>query len=587
MLVVNKLVTRPFTGQKPGTSGLRKKVKVFQQENYLANFVQSTFNAIKNHGGIPDTIVLGGDGRYFLPEAIQVIIKIAAANGVLNVWVGKDGLLSTPAVSNIIRNRKCGQVSAKGAFILTASHNPGGPEEDFGIKYNTENGGPAAEKLTSAIYEETLKINHFLMCTNLDAVDVTNKGDYMFETFKVSVIDSTDDYVHGMTKIFDFQSIQNLLDRHDFKIQLDALNGIGGPYIKAIFGSCLGVPESALRGATPLPDFGGHHPDPNLIYAKDLVAAVGLDSEGAPDANVTGEVPDFAAVFDGDADRSMILGGRFFVTPSDSVAILAAYANVVPFFSQRGGLKAVARSMPTSGALDRVAEAKRLKLFEVPTGWKFFGNLMDSHEVFGGEDYNPLICGEESFGTGSNHIREKDGVWAALFWLSILASRNADPSKPLVGVREIVEEHWMQYGRNYYCRYDYENVAEESAKAVMETVWKQQPSNIPPLQGKRCVKVDDFDYHDPVDGSVSKNQGIRVLFEDGSRFVFRLSGTGSTGATIRLYIEQYMEPKAVAQHIRDGTLPTVRSALRELINIALNLSQISKLTGRDAPSVIT
>ncbi|KAF5217266.1 phosphoglucomutase [Trypanosoma cruzi] len=587
MLAVKKVPTRPFIDQKPGTSGLRKKVRVFQQENYLANFVQSTFNAIGKQGMIPDTIVLGGDGRYFLSEAIQIIIKLAAANGVSNVWVGKDGLLSTPAVSNIIRQRRDGDVTAKGAFILTASHNPGGPEEDFGIKYNTENGGPAAEKITSAIYEETLKIDHFLTCPNIGTVDVSEMGDHVFERFRVSVIHSTEDYVQSMKKIFDFQSIRNLLNRTDFTIRLDGLSGIGGPYMKDIFVSSLGVPESALCGATPLPDFGKQHPDPNLTYAKDLVRSMGLDSTGRPVADFVGEVPKFAAAFDGDADRNMILGERFFVTPSDSLAILSANANVVPFFAQQGGIKAVARSMPTSGAVDRVAEMHHLKIFEVPTGWKFFGNLMDSRELFGGEDYNPLICGEESFGTGSNHIREKDGVWAALFWLSVIASKNVDPLKPLVGVKDIVEDHWTRYGRNYYCRYDYENVAEDSAKAVMETVQRQRPQDIPSLQGKRCVKVDNFEYHDPVDGLVSKNQGIRVIFEDGSRFVIRLSGTGSSGATIRLYLEHYMEPNAVARHIRDGTLPTPQSALANLIAVALNVSRISGLTGRDAPTVIT
>ncbi|RNF17627.1 putative phosphoglucomutase [Trypanosoma conorhini] len=587
MLAVTRLPTKPFLDQKPGTSGLRKKVKVFQQENYLSNFVQSTFNAIKKQGTTPDTLVLGGDGRYFLAEAIQTIIKLAAANGVSNIWVGKDGLLSTPAVSNIIRQRRDGNIRAKGAFILTASHNPGGPEEDFGIKYNTENGGPAADKLTSAIYEETLKVDHVLICPHLGPVNVSEMGDHVFDTLKVSVISSTEDYVQYMQKIFDFQSIRKLLHRPDFKIRLDALNGIGGPYLREIFVSSLGLPEGVLHGATPLPDFGKHHPDPNLTYAKELVEAVGVDSTGTPLAGVVGEVPNFAAAFDGDADRNMILGDRFFVTPSDSLAILAANANVVPFFAQQGGVKAVARSMPTSGAVDRVAEAQHFKLFEVPTGWKFFGNLMDSQELFGGENYNPLICGEESFGTGSNHMREKDGVWAALFWLSVIASKNVDQAKPLVGVKEIAEAHWTEYGRNYYCRYDYEGVTEESARAVMETVQRQHPEDIPALQGKRCVKIDNFEYHDPVDGLVSKNQGIRVLFECGSRFVLRLSGTGSSGATIRLYLEQYMEPQAVVRHIRDGTLPTARSALAELIALALKVAQISSLTGRDAPTVIT
>ncbi|ORC89428.1 phosphoglucomutase [Trypanosoma theileri] len=587
MLTVTRVPTRPYTDQKTGTSGLRKKVKVFKQENYLANFVQSTFNALKKNGGIPDTLVVGGDGRYFISEAIDVIIKIAAANGVSNLWVGKNGLLSTPAVSNIIRYRREGTIKAKGAFILTASHNPGGPEEDFGIKYNTENGGPAPEKITSAIYEETLNIDHFLTCPNLKAVDLTKKENHVFETFKVSVINTTEDYVESMKNIFDFDYIKRLLQRPDFQIRIDGLNGVSGPYAKDIFCSCLGVPESCLTGVEVLPDFGGHHPDPNLTYAKKLVEAMGLNSDGTPNTNIVGKLPDFAAAFDGDADRNMILGERFFVTPSDSVAILAANADVVPFFTQRGGVRSVARSMPTSGALDRVAKARNLNLFEVPTGWKYFGNLMDSRDVYGGEDYNPLICGEESFGTGSNHIREKDGVWAALFWLSIIANRNTDVSKPLVTVREIVEQHWMRYGRNYYCRYDYENVLQESANNMMKAMENLQPSDIPPLRGKKCLSIDNFEYHDPVDGSVSKNQGIRVVFEDGSRFVLRLSGTGSSGATIRLYLEQYMEPHDVAQHLKEGTLPSVAAALDALIAIALNSSQISKFTGREAPTVIT
>ncbi|KAH9597561.1 Alpha-D-phosphohexomutase [Trypanosoma melophagium] len=587
MLTVTRVPTRPYLDQKPGTSGLRKKVKVFKQENYLANFVQSTFNALKKNGGIPDTLVLGGDGRYFLSEAIEIIIKMAAANGVSNLWIGKDGLLSTPAVSNIIRYRREGSIKPKGAFILTASHNPGGPEEDFGIKYNTENGGPAPEKITSAIYEETLNIDHVLTCPNIKEVDLTKIKKHNIETFNVSIIDTTEDYVEGMKTIFDFDDIKRLLQRPDFQIKIDGLHGISGPYVKDIFCSSLGVPESCLSGVEVLPDFGGHHPDPNLTYAKELVEAMGLNSDGTPNTKTVGKVPDFAAAFDGDADRNMILGERLFVTPSDSVAILAANADVVPFFVQRGGVRSVARSMPTSGALDRVAKARNLKFFEVPTGWKYFGNLMDSRDVFGGEDYNPLICGEESFGTGSNHIREKDGVWAALFWLSIIANKNTDPSKPLVGVKEIVEEHWMRYGRNYYSRYDYENVLEESANAMMKAMEKLQPNDIPPLRGKKCLRIDNFEYQDPVDGSVSRNQGIRVVFEDGSRFVLRLSGTGSSGATIRLYLEQYMEPSDVAQHLKGGTLPSVSTALDALIDIALNTSQISKFTGREAPTVIT
>ena len=591
--------TSAYKDQKPGTSGLRKKVAIFQQPNYIANFVQSTFNALDHHGSVPQVLVVGGDGRYYVPEAVQVILKVAAANGVRHVWVGQHGLLSTPAVSTIIRRRrdKDGR-RATGAFILTASHNPGGPKADFGIKYNSENGGPAPEKLTSAIFDETVKITQVKIDASVPDVDLRMVGSQTFQPsgMTVEIIDGLDDYVHYMQEVFDFAAIKQLLQRPDFTMHVDSLHGVSGPYVRRIYHDCLGVPESSLRHMDVLPDFGGRHPDPNLTYASDLVHIMGLLPDGTinPAMERFETIPSFGVAFDGDADRNMILGARFFVNPSDSLAVLAANANCVPFFHQGGhhGLKAVARSMPTSGAVDRVAAAKGLTLFEVPTGWKFFGNLMDSKDVYGGTDYNPLLCGEESFGTGSNHIREKDGVWASLFWLSVLAQRNSqnnnsDAGAPLMGVQQVVEEHWATYGRNYYSRYDYEEVETDAAHAVMEKVEKTAPGEVPALNGSACKLIDNFSYTDPIDGSVSTKQGVRVLFEDGSRFVLRLSGTGSSGATVRLYLEQYMDAETVKAHVAAHTLPPAGVALKALIQIALEVSQMERLTGRKAPTVIT
>ncbi|CAM38850.1 putative phosphoglucomutase [Leishmania braziliensis MHOM/BR/75/M2904] len=585
--------TTAYKDQKPGTSGLRKKVTVFQQPNYTANFVQSTFNALQRHGAVPDVLVVGGDGRYYTTEAVQVILKVSAANGVRRVWVGQHGLLSTPAVSTMVR-RRCDADGHKatGAFILTASHNPGGPDADFGIKYNSENGGPAPEKLTSQIYEETLNITQIKMATALPEVDISAVGVYSFDAynFQVEVVDSLTDYVAYMQEVFDFESIKTLMQRLDFKVHVDSLHGVSGPYVDRIFHDHLGVPKVSLHHTNVLPNFGGCHPDPNLTYADDLVQVMGLlpDGNANPAMKHVSTVPSFGVAFDGDADRNMILGCRFFVNPSDSLAVLAANADCVPFFMKNGnsGLKAVARSMPTSGAVDRVAAAKGLPLFEVPTGWKFFGNLMDSKDVYGGTDFNPLLCGEESFGTGSNHIREKDGIWASLFWLSVIAKRNT-PGTPLVGVQQIVEEHWATYGRNYYSRYDYENISTEAAKAVMATVESTAAADVPHLGGAACKTIDNFSYTDPIDGSVSTGQGVRVLFEDGSRFVLRLSGTGSSGATIRLYLEQYMDSDTVKSHLAEKTLPAASTALKALIEVALQVSKMESLTGRKTPTVIT
>ncbi|KAK9115785.1 hypothetical protein Sjap_014732 [Stephania japonica] len=581
MFKASRVETTPFDGQKPGTSGLRKKVKVFTQPNYLHNFVQSTFNALSAAKVKGATLVVSGDGRYFSKDAIQIIIKMSAANGVRRVWVGQNGLLSTPAVSAVIRERVGADGSkASGAFILTASHNPGGPHEDFGIKYNMENGGPAPEAITDKIYENTKTLKEYFIAEDLPDVDISATGITSFRgpegEFDVDVFDSATDYVKLMKSIFDFQSIQKLLACPNFTFCYDALHGVAGAYAKPIFVDELGAQESSLINCTPKEDFGGGHPDPNLTYAKELVTRMGLNKEHPQD-----NPPEFGAAADGDADRNMVLGKRFFVTPSDSVAIIAANAvQAIPYFSS--GLKGVARSMPTSAALDVVAKHLNLKFFEVPTGWKFFGNLMDAGLC--------SVCGEESFGTGSDHIREKDGIWAVLAWLSILAFRNKDnlDGKTLVTVEDIVRQHWATFGRHYYTRYDYENVDAGSAKELMAHLVKLQ-SSLPEVNKiikgiqsdvSAVVKADEFEYKDPVDGSISKHQGIRYLFEDGSRLVFRLSGTGSEGATIRLYIEQY--EKDSSKTGRDS-----QEALAPLVGVALKLSKMHEFTGRSAPTVIT
>ncbi|KAF5939250.1 hypothetical protein HYC85_023509 [Camellia sinensis] len=558
MFKVARVETTPYNDQKPGTSGLRKKVKVFKQPNYLHNFVQSSFNALTTAKVRGATLVVSGDGRYFSKDAIQIIIKMAAANGVRRIWVGQNGLLSTPAVSAVIRERVGSDGSkASGSFILTASHNPGGPNEDFGIKYNMDNGGPAPEGITDKIFENTKTIKEYLIAEDLPDVDISAIGITSFTgpegQFDVDVFDSASDYVNLMN--------------------YDALHGVAGAYAKRIFVEELGAQESSLLNCVPKEDFGGGHPDPNLTYAKELVARMGLGKSSCQD-----EPPEFGAAADGDADRNMVLGKRFFVTPSDSVAIIAANAvQAIPYFS--GGLKGVARSMPTSAALDVVAKHLNLKFFEVPTGWKFFGNLMDAGLC--------SVCGEESFGTGSDHIREKDGIWAVLAWLSIIAYKNKDnlSGNNLVTVEDIVRQHWATYGRHYYTRYDYENVDAGAAKELMAYLVKLQ-SDLTEVnkivKGIRSdvsnvANADEFEYKDPVDGSISKHQGIRYLFKDGSRLVFRLSGTGSEGATIRLYIEQY--EKDSSKIGRDS-----QDALAPLVEVALKLSKMEEFTGRSAPT---
>lgn len=542
---INTQATIPFEGQKPGTSGLRKKVKVFQQPGYLENFVQSVFDSIGDFQG--KTLVVGGDGRFFNTEAIQIIINMAAANGFGRVLVGQDGILSTPAASCIIR-----KYSAFGGLILSASHNAAGPNEDFGIKYNIANGGPAPEKITDAIYSKTESISTYKTLTAPVHVDLSQQAVSQVTDMTVEVIDSVNDYAALMQSLFDFSAIRKLL-ASDFRMCFDAMHAVTGPYAKIILQDMLGASADSLINCTPLDDFGGGHPDPNLTYAKELVDI--LYGEHAPD---------FGAASDGDGDRNMILGKHFFVTPSDSLAILAANAETVPAY--QGGIAGIARSMPTSGAADRVAEALELDCYETPTGWKFFGNLMDANKV--------TLCGEESFGTGSNHVREKDGLWAVLFWLNILAVRNDS-------VENIVTEHWEKFGRNYYSRHDYEAVPSDAANQVMQHVRDQfttlQGSM---LAGRKVQTCDDFSYTDPIDQSVSSNQGVRILFEDGSRIIFRLSGTGTEGATIRLYLESF-EADASKQTM------DAQDALADLIVASESISKLQHFTGRNKPTVIT
>jgi phosphoglucomutase len=573
-LVLKTEPTAPIAGQKTGTSGLRKQVHEVEQPHYLENWLESLFLALRETDGAgfgaPGvTLLVGGDGRYHNSKALQLIFQMAAAHGVARVVVGQTVLFSTPAVSALIRRRH-----AYGGIILTASHNPGGKEGDFGIKYNAGNGGPAPESLTNVIYKHTLAVTQFRTVTGLPHINLDSTGSHAFtvdsRAFTIDVIDSVDEYAALLREVFDFPSIARLFKRSDFTFAFDGLSGVAGPYAKRIFVAELGAPASALANCDPKEDFGGHHPDPNLTYAEELVA---LMRAGAFD---------FGAACDGDADRNMVLGKRFFVNPCDSVAIIAAHARRLPFYASQ--LRAVARSMPTSGALDHVARDLGVELYEVPTGWKYFGNIMDHHERNGAP--NGVICGEESFGTGSSHVREKDGVWAVLAWLSIVALHNTDAAAPLVSVEHIVTAHWQKYGRNFFSRYDYENVTSESAAKVMALLASEISSIQPGTElapGYKLRAADDFQYNDPFDKSVTKGQGIRFLLDDGSRFVFRLSGTGSSGATIRLYAERYVAASApVAQLTEDAQI-----ALKPIIQLALRISKLTEFTGRSEPSVIT
>ncbi|XP_010536505.1 PREDICTED: phosphoglucomutase, chloroplastic [Tarenaya hassleriana] len=556
---IKSVPTKPIEGQKTGTSGLRKKVKVFMQENYLANWIQALFNSLPPEDYKNGALVLGGDGRYFNKEAAQIIIKIAAGNGVEKILVGQDGILSTPAVSAVIRKRQ-----ANGGFIMSASHNPGGPEYDWGIKFNYSSGQPAPETITDKIFGNTLSISEVLVAEIPD-IDLSCVGVTKYGSFSVEVIDPVSEYLELMENVFDFDLIRGLLSRPDFGFMFDAMHAVTGAYAKPIFVDKLGAKPDSISNGVPLEDFGHGHPDPNLTYAKDLVDIMYRD-----------DGPDFGAASDGDGDRNMILGKNFFVTPSDSVAIIAANAQeAIPYF--RDGPKGLARSMPTSGALDCVANKLKLPFFEVPTGWKFFGNLMDAGKL--------SICGEESFGTGSDHIREKDGIWAVLAWLSIIANRNKDkkPGEKLVSVSDVVKEHWATYGRNFFSRYDYEECESEGANKMIEylrdLVSKSKPGE---KYGNYVLQfADDFSYTDPVDGSVVTKQGVRLVFTDGSRIIFRLSVlTRPAGATVRMYIEQFEAD--VSNHDIDA-----QTALKPLIGLALSVSKLKEFTGREKPTVIT
>jgi phosphoglucomutase len=541
--MIRTVPTKPFTDQKPGTSGLRKKVAEFRVAHYVENFVQSIFDSLEGFAG--KTLVVGGDGRFYNAEAIQTVIRIAAANGFGRIVIGQHGWLSTPAVSALIR-----EIGAFGGIILSASHNPGGPDGDFGIKYNAGNGGPAPEKITDAIFAKSKTIAEFRTLDTPD-VDLAKLGETRVGGATVEIVDPVENYVKLMRKLFDFEAIRGLL-QSGFRIKFDGMHAITGPYAKAIFEDDLGAKGVVMNGE-PLTDFGGHHPDPNLTYAKDLVDLV-MAADG----------PDFGAASDGDGDRNLIVGRGQFITPSDSLAMLAANATLAPGYAK--GLAGVARSMPTSGAADRVAEKLGIGHYETPTGWKFFGNLLDAGKA--------TLCGEESFGTGSNHIREKDGVWAVLFWLNILASRR-------ISVAELAREHWLTYGRNYYTRHDYEEVNLKAGQDMMQAL-RDKLAALPgqTLAGRKVKAADDFAYHDPVDGSDAKGQGIRVMFEDGARLVYRLSGTGTVGATVRIYIEAYEPPSGdLAQD--------AQAALKPLIALSRDFSEIEKRTGRKAPSVIT
>ncbi len=545
-MTIQTVMTQPIAGQRPGTSGLRKKVAVFAQAHYLENFVQSLLDVLPGSAG--QTLALGGDGRYLNRSAIQTILRLAAGNGIAKVLVGRAGILSTPAVSAVIRGR-----AAFGGIVLSASHNPGGPDGDFGIKFNAGNGGPAPEQLTERIYQRSLAIDRYRISDGPD-VDIDTLGLRTLESMQIDVIDPIADYAQLMRGLFDFELMRSMFAR-GFRMRLDALNAVGGPYAKAILEGELGAPAGTVVNAEPLEDFGGLHPDPNPAHAQDLIAHM----NGA-------DAPDFGAATDGDADRNMIVGRNFLVSPSDSLALLTAHATRVPGYAT--GLKGVARSMPTSAAVDRVASSLGIACFETPTGWKFFGNLLDADRV--------TLCGEESYGTGSSHVREKDGLWAILFWLNLLGATGQS-------VEQLVRAHWQQFGRNLYSRHDYEGLPVAQADALMADLRAALPS----LVGRRFEQsesaitiADDFAYTDPVDGSVSAHQGVRLLFADGSRIVLRLSGTGTEGATLRLYLERYQDDAAAHE------VPA-QQALAGLAAIAEQVAGIAARTGRRQPSVVT
>ncbi len=545
MTEIKTIVSQPFSDQRPGTSGLRKKVSVFLKPHYLENFVQSTFDALDGVKG--KTIAIGGDGRFYNLEALQIIIRMAVANGSKKIMVGQNGILSTPAASCVIR-----KYQLDGGFILSASHNPGGPKGDFGIKFNTENGGPAPEKLTEKIYQHTLNCTGY-RTSDLPEIDLRQPKTLNLGNTVIEIINPVTDYAGLMTELFDFDKIAELLQNPDFKFRFDAMHAVTGPYAEDIFGKRLGAPATSLLNCTPKPDFGGGHPDPNLKYAADLVKIMFADP-----------APAFGAASDGDGDRNMILGDNFFVNPSDSVAVIAANAHLLKGY--KNGLKGLARSMPTSSALDAVAKDLGIECFETPTGWKFFGNLLDAGRL--------SICGEESFGTSSDHVREKDGLWAVLFWLNLMAVKK-------MSVKDIVNEHWRKFGRNFYSRHDYEEIetgiANDIAADLKNRLAELKNHKFGSLE---IADADDFSYLDPVTGETSENQGLRLRFRDRSRIILRLSGTGTSGATLRLYFEKIeKDPRRMNQN--------PQSALKQLIDLAETITGIKKLTGRSKPTVTT
>lgn len=537
--------TTPFADQKPGTSGLRKAVKVFQQEHYLENFVQSIFNQLPTLKG--SRLVLGGDGRYFNREAIQIIIRMAAANGVGELLVAQAGLLSTPAASHLIRHHK-----TDGGMVLSASHNPGGPDHDFGIKFNIANGGPAPESFTNAMFETSKSLKEYVICEAPD-IDIDTLGESKLGQMTIRIVDGVEDYADLMQSLFDFDLMRDFVAKPDNQIIVDSMSAVTGPYATQIFEGLLKCPKGTVIRGTPLTDFGGGHPDPNLKYAKDLV-----------DKLFSKDGPVFGAASDGDGDRNMILGRNTFVTPSDSLAILAANATLIPAY--KDGISGIARSMPTSQAADRVAKKLGIPCFETPTGWKFFGNLLDSGQI--------TLCGEESFGTSSNHVREKDGLWAVLFWLNLMAARKES-------VHDIVQQHWQTFGRNAYERHDFEGIEVDGANALMENLEDQiQGIAGSMFHGREVEYADNFAYTDPVDQSVSEKQGLRIGFSDGSRAVFRLSGTGTQGATLRLYLEDYTSNP-------DDFSKSTSELLSPLVHLAEDVARIEHYTGRSKATVIT
>ncbi len=534
----------PFTDQKPGTSGLRKSSQHFEQPHYLESFIEASFRTLPGTKG--GTLVLGGDGRYGNLRAIDVILRMGAAHGLHKMVVTTGGILSTPAASNLIRKRQ-----AIGGIILSASHNPGGPDGDFGVKVNGANGGPTPASFTDAVYDCTKTLTGYSI-VDAPAISLDAPGQFAIGEMEVEVIDGVDDFVALMQELFDFESIRTLI-RDDFPLAFDAMHAVTGPYAKKLLEEVLGAPAGSVRNGTPLEDFGGGHPDPNLTYAHDLAELL-----------MGGDAYKFGAACDGDGDRNMILGSRCFVNPSDSLAVLTANATLAPGYGS--GLAGVARSMPTSAAVDVVAKELGINCFETPTGWKFFGNLLDAGEI--------TLCGEESFGTGSNHVREKDGLWAVLFWLQILAKRRCS-------VAEIMAEHWSRFGRHYYSRHDYEAVASELAHGLYDRLETMLPDLIgQPFAGRSITTADNFSYTDPIDQSVTKGQGLRLLLNDGSRVVLRLSGTGTKGATLRVYLESYVP--ATGDLNQDPQL-----ALGDMIQAINHLAEISARTGMDRPTVIT